>query len=82
MANGDTIKQVKELLENPKAMTGKTAQILTLTLLADLYEKWEADHNKMETLWPAFVWGRWGVLLIAALLVTDFVTRFLGLLPK
>ncbi len=48
MANGDIIKQVRELLEDPKKMNAKTAQVMTLTLLADLYEKWQEDHTKLE----------------------------------
>ena len=52
MANGDVIKQVRALLQDPDGMTGKTATVMTLTLLADLYGKWESDHDKIEELYP------------------------------
>ncbi len=49
MANGtDVIKQVRQLLENPDNMSQKTANVMTLTLLADLYEKWQTDHTDLE----------------------------------
>lgn len=48
MANGEVIKQVREQLQNPKGLSAKNAQLMTLTLLADLYEKWEADHKILE----------------------------------
>lgn len=80
MANGEVIDQVRDLLKNPKGMTNKTAQIMTLTLLSELHEKWAEDHAKMEALWPAYIWGRWVVIVIAGLGLTDIVTRVLAMI--
>lgn len=73
MANGEVIKQVRDLLQDPKGMTGKQAQVMTLTLLLDLYEKWEADHDKVEKMWPvsrAVIWvgGAFGIANLSLLI--------------
>ena len=54
MANGDLIQQVREQLQNPKGVSAKAAQILTLSLLADLYDKWADDHKKIDVMWNWF----------------------------
>ncbi len=59
MANGDLIKQVREQLSNPNGLTAKQAQVMTLSLLADLYEKWESDHAELERMKPVVSAVKW-----------------------
>ena len=82
MANGDVIKQVREMLEAPDEITIKAGLKMTLTLLLELRENWETDHKRMLVLWPAYEWGKWIALLIVALGVTDVITRILSAAAK
>lgn len=83
MVNGEIIKQVREILrKDAKGMSARSVQLITLALVADLYEKQEGDHVKIQELYPAYKIGRWLVGAIGLISISDFFTRVFNMIGK
>ncbi len=73
MANGDLIKQVRQQLDDPDGISTEAAVKLTLSLLADLYEKWQEDHKKTEAMWPGYKFAVWAAGILGAADLAFFI---------
>ena len=86
MANGDILDTVQDTitkaLEMGKLTVQDRATLEALKYLVVFSRQSQADHEKINVMWPAYLWGKWAIVVVVGIGIADLTTRFFSLIAK